>query len=77
MWQYYADSMEWAWTSTENERSRVVELARAKLAADSNANIAALQNDYNSSLGFGSLIGSFLTAGSGSVAGKLLGSFGL
>ena len=41
------------------------------------ANIAALQNDYNSSLGFGSLIGSFLTAGSGSVAGKLLGSFGL
>ena len=77
MWQYYADSMEWAWTSTENERSRVVELARAKLAADTNANIAELQNDYNSSLGFGSLIGSFLTAGSGSVAGKLLGSFGL
>ena len=77
MWQYYADSMEWAWTSTENERSRVVELARAKLAADTNANIAELQNDYNSSLGFGSLIGSFLTAGSGSVAGKLLGSFGI
>ena len=76
-WQYYADSMEWAWTSTENERSRVVELARAKLAADSNADIAALQNDYNSSLGFGSLIGSFLTAGSGTVAGKLLGNFGL
>jgi hypothetical protein len=76
-WQYYADSMEWAWTSTENERSRVVELARAKLAADSNADIAALQNDYNSSLGFGSLIGSFLTAGSGSVAGRLLGNFGL
>ena len=76
LWQYYADTMEWAWTSAENERSRVVEMAKAKLAADTNTNIADIQNDYNSSLGYGELIGSFLTAGKGSVASKILGGFG-
>ena len=45
LWQYYADTMEWAWTSAENERSRVVEMAKAKLAADTNADIASMQND--------------------------------
>ena len=76
LWQYYADTMEWAWTSAENERSRVVEMAKAKLAADSATDIADIQNDYNSSLGYGELIGSFLTAGSGSVASKIMGGLG-
>ena len=76
LWQYYADTMEWAWTSAENERSRVVEMAKAKLAADTDADIASMQNDYNSATGFGELIGSFLTAGKGTVASKILGSFG-
>jgi len=73
MWQYYGDSMEWAWTSAENERSRVVNLAIEQLRADSKANIQGMVNDYNSSAGFGSLIGSFLTAGSGSVIGSMFG----
>ena len=73
MWQYYGDSMEWAWTSAENERSRVVNLAIEQLRADSNANVQRMMNDYNSSLGFGQLIGTFLTAGSSSVVGGLLG----
>ena len=65
--------MEWAWTSAENERSRVVNLAIEQLRADSNANVQRMMNDYNSSLGFGQLIGTFLTAGSSSVVGSLLG----
>ena len=30
LWQYYADSMEWAWTSAENELDRVATLAEAQ-----------------------------------------------
>ena len=73
MWQYYGDSMEWAWTSAENERSRVVNLAIEQLRADSSANVQNMMNDYNSSLGFGQLIGTFLTAGKSSVIGGLFG----
>jgi len=63
LWQYYGDTMEWAWTSAENERSRVIELAKAQLAADSNADIAKMKGDYNSSAAFGGLIGKFITGG--------------
>ena len=63
LWQYYGDTMEWAWTSAENERSRVIELAKAQLQADSATNIQNLKNDYNSSAAFGSLIGKFVTGG--------------
>ena len=57
LWQYYGDTMEWAWTSAENERSRVIELAKAQLQADSAANIQDMKNDYASSSAFGGLIG--------------------
>ena len=64
--------MEFAWTSAENERTRAVNLGIAQLQADNNTNIAELKNDFQSSLGFGSLIGSFLTADSSSFAGNVL-----
>ncbi len=70
LWQYYGDTMEWAWTSAENERSRVIELAMAQLQADSAANIQDMKNDYNSSSAFGSLIGKFVT-------GSMFGGGGL
>ena len=73
LWQYYGDSMEWAWTSAENERSRVVNLAIEQLRADSNANIKEMMLDYQSSASFGKLIGTVLTASSGSFLGTLLG----
>ena len=71
LWQYYGDAMEWAWTSAENERSRVVNMAIEQLRADSDTNIQNMKNDYNSSAGFGTLIGSFLTAGQDSVIGNI------
>jgi len=61
LWQYYGDTMEWAWTSAENERSRVIELAMAQLQADSASNIQEMKNDYQSSSAFGSLMGKFIT----------------
>ena len=73
LWQYYGDTMEWAWTSAENERSRVIQLALEQLKADADRDIMNLKNDYNSSAGFGKLIGSFLTADAGSIAGSLIG----
>ena len=73
LWQYYGDSMEWAWTSAENERSRVANLAIEQLRADSNANVKEMMLDYQSSASFGKLIGTILTASSGSFIGSLLG----
>ena len=61
------------WTSAENERSRVVNLAIEQLRADSNANIKEMMLDYQSSASFGKLIGTVLTASSGSFLGTLLG----
>lgn len=71
LWQYYSDSMEFAWQSAENERDRTNKLAQVKLQGDINANIKDLQNDYNSSLAFGNLIGTFLTAGLGTIDGGI------
>ena len=31
LWQYYADTMEWAWTSAENELDRISTLAEAQI----------------------------------------------
>ena len=73
LWQYYGDAMEWAWTSAENERSRVVNMAIEQLRSDADANIQNMKNDYASSAGFGTLIGSFLTAGQDSLIGNIFG----
>jgi hypothetical protein len=68
--------MEWAWTSAENERSRVVNLAIAQLQADANIDIQKMKEDYQSSANFGDLIATFLTASSESWLGKtMLGLF--
>ena len=76
LWQYYSDAMEFAWTSAENERTRTVNLAIEQLRADNNVNLAEIKNDFASSVGFGNLIGTFLTAPSSSAAGGFLSSFG-
>ncbi len=73
LWQYYGDTMEWAWTSAENERSRVIELAMAQLQADSATDIQKMKDDTSSSTAFGSLIGKFVT---GSMFGGGGGLFG-
>jgi len=57
LWQYYADTMEWAWTSADNEADRHANLAIAKINADSAADLAKLKNDYQSSAS----VGGFMT----------------
>jgi len=73
LWQYYSDVMEMSWESTENERQRVVQMAVAQLNAETQKELSELKADYDSSVGFGNLIGTFLTAGKDSVVGTLLG----
>ena len=72
LWQYYRDNMEWAWTSAENERQRVANIAIAQLQADNNVNIQEMKEDYQSSSNFGSAVFKFLTSDlSGSILGGL------
>ncbi len=73
LWQYYNDVMEMSWESTENERQRVVSMAIAQLNAETQRELSELKADYDSSVGFGNLVGTFLTAGKDSVVGSLLG----
>jgi len=74
LWQYYADNMEWAWTSAENEKARIMNLAIAQMNADAQADLAKAKADYESSAGIGSLVGKVLTSDlTSTLAGKILG----
>ena len=73
LWNYYADTMEWAWKSSENELERVNDMAIAKLNADSNTDLLKFKEDAATSQGYASLIGSILTAQTGTFLGSILG----
>jgi hypothetical protein len=74
LWQFYADNMEWAWTSAENERGRIANMALAQLQADKAYNLTQLQGDFQSSAGFGEFLGNLFTADSSkSIGGSILG----
>jgi len=74
LWQFYADNMEWAWTSAENERKRINDLAVVQLQADAQFDAVKYKSDADSSAGFGNLIGSILGAKADTIAGTILGS---
>jgi hypothetical protein len=74
LWNYYADNMEWAWTSAENERQRYMNLAITKMQGDTSMALADAKADYESSAGFGQLIGKILTTDlSDTLAGSIFG----
>ena len=62
LWQYYSDSMEWAWTSAENELDRITKIAEAQLDADAQAAIASATSTSAAGSAIGSLIGTLGTA---------------
>jgi len=78
LWSYYQDSMEYAWNSAENERERIVELARTKLTIDAQADIAADRRDYESASAWGSLVATMFTSplGGDTLLGKGLDFLG-
>ena len=71
LWTYYADTMEWAWTSAEAELDRLNKLATSNITADAMRKSAEMQADAKAASGLGSLIGSVLGAGVNTVAGRL------
>jgi len=75
LWQHYGDTMEWAWTSAENELDRIVKITTAEITADAATKGYKLQADAKASSGLGSMIGTILTAGSSSLVGKFFSGF--
>ena len=74
LWQNYSDNMEWAWTSAENERSRINQLAQVQLQADASFDALKYKSDADASAGFGSLIGTLFTSDlKNTIAGSILG----
>ena len=56
LWQYYGDTMEWAWKSSENERERVKDLTAAQINASAATDAAKIKGNYESSSNIGSLV---------------------
>ena len=74
LWQFYSDNMEWAWTSAENERGRIANLAIAQLQADKAYDLKKLEGDFQSSAGFGEFIGKLFTSDlTKTIGGSILG----
>jgi len=69
LWQYYADTMEWAWTSSDNEADRQAQLAAARIAAEGASQAAKIKGDYQASAAIGGFIGDVLKLG---LTGKII-----
>jgi hypothetical protein len=62
LWNFYGDTMEWAWTSAESELDRISALAIAELDAKTKSETAAAQSKSAAGSAIGSLIGTLGTA---------------
>ncbi len=69
MWSYYADTMEWAWTTAENEAQRAMQIAVAHINADASKDVQKIKGDYESSAAVGGFVTDILKIG-------LTGGFG-
>ena len=57
LWTFYADTMEWAWKSAENEQDRIKELAVANISADARTEAQRLSASASGSTAIGNLVG--------------------
>jgi len=62
LWQYYADSMEYAWKAADNELDRMNNLAMAQLTADATKAAADAQRSSASGTALGKLVGTLGSA---------------
>ena len=70
LWQYYADTMEWAWQSSENELNRYTDMAIAQLSASSAKEAQKMAADSAAGTAIGRLIGTLGSAYIGGVFGR-------
>ena len=62
LWQYYADSMEYAWEAADNELDRLNNLAVAQLSADATTKAQEMANSSAAGSALGGLIGTLGSA---------------
>ena len=62
LWSYYSDTMEWAWTSAENELDRITTIATAQLDADASKQAADAAASSAAGSAIGNLVGSLGSA---------------
>ena len=56
LWQYFADTMEFAWTSADNDADRLNKLAVAQFNAGAAMDLASLKEEYNNSAAVGGFL---------------------
>ena len=62
LWQYYSDTMEWAWTSAENALERNNKLAVANMDAKTRKDVASESSSSAAGTALGSLVGTLGSA---------------
>ena len=73
LWNYYADTMEWAWTSAENNAERLTQMAMAELDAKARKDLGKMQIDADESNAIGGFITDmFMSPMSGTLLGGIL-----
>jgi len=74
LWNYYNDTMEWAWTSAENDSDRIVQMALGELSAKTSVDMQKLKTNAEESGAIGGFFSSLLTSQTaGSLVGKIFG----
>jgi F0F1-type ATP synthase membrane subunit b/b' len=56
LWQHYGDIMEWAWTSSENNAERVMQMAMAELDAKVRTDLKNLEAEIGEAEAIGGLV---------------------
>ena len=62
LWSYYNDTMEWAWTSADNQIERINKMAIAQLDAKARTEAMAMQSSSAAGTAIGGLIGTLGSA---------------
>ena len=62
LWQEHSDLMEWAWTSSDNERDRQNAITMSHLAANQIRSQADYESDLAASNSMGDFVGNLLTS---------------
>jgi len=70
LWSHYSDTMEWAWTSADNQLDRINALAVAEISKDVKMETAKMQSSSAAGTAVGNLIG---TLGSAAISKGLFG----
>ena len=73
LWQYNRDLLEWAWTSSENDKSRMTEMAISEINAKTRTELAQMAQDQSNSEAIGGFIFDIVKPGISDFVGGLFG----